>query len=273
MSEYYFELSVKPENHYELFLDLLESLTEDAIEENEGVITIRSEDELEDFLEPLNKFSKALNAKCEINYEKKESIDWIKKYQDSIQAVEVGNFYVRPSWIEEKKEKINLLIDPALAFGSGHHETTSSCLLAIDEFVNKNENLLDVGTGSGILAIAAAKKGAIVDVCDTDEICIESTMSNFSLNSEKIHYSWVGSVNKAEKKYDVVVANIIADVLVMIANDLKNATKEGGILILSGILEKHEKRVLNKFSDLEELKIIHKNEWVTMIFKNIKGSN
>lgn len=98
-------------------------------------------------------------------------------------------------------------------------------------------------------------------------------MSNFSLNSEKIHYSWVGSVNKAEKKYDVVVANIIADVLVMIANDLKNATKEGGILILSGILEKHEKRVLNKFSDLEELKIIHKNEWVTMIFKNIKGSN
>ena len=96
-------------------------------------------------------------------------------------------------------------------------------------------------------------------------------MSNFTLNDEKINYSWIGSVNKAEKKYDIVVANIIADVLVMIANDLKNATKEGGILILSGILDKHEKRVLNKFSDLKELKITHKNEWVTMIFKNIKG--
>lgn len=271
MTEYYFELSIKPENHYELFLDLLESLTEDAIEENEGVITIRSEEELENFIEPLNKFVKALDTKCDIVYEKKESIDWIKKYQDSIQAIEVGNFYVRPSWIDEKEEKINILIDPALAFGSGHHETTSSCLLAIDEFVKKDDILLDVGTGSGILAIAAAKKGAVVDVCDTDEICIDSTMSNFTLNDEKINYSWIGSVNKAEKKYDIVVANIIADVLVMIANDLKNATKEGGILILSGILDKHEKRVLNKFSDLKELKIIHKNEWVTMIFRNIKG--
>lgn len=271
MTEYYFELSIKPENHYELFLDLLESLTEDAIEENEGVITIRSEEELENFIEPLNKFVKALDTKCDIVYEKKESIDWIKKYQDSIQAIEVGNFYVRPSWIDEKEEKINILIDPALAFGSGHHETTSSCLLAIDKFVKKDDILLDVGTGSGILAIAAAKKGAVVDVCDTDEICIDSTMSNFTLNDEKINYSWIGSVNKAEKKYDIVVANIIADVLVMIANDLKNATKEGGILILSGILDKHEKRVLNKFSDLKELKITHKNEWVTMIFKNIKG--
>ena len=271
MTEYYFELSIKPENHYELFLDLLESLTEDAIEENEGIITIRSEEELENFIEPLNKFVKALDTKCDIVYEKKESIDWIKKYQDSIQAIEVGNFYVRPSWIDEKEEKINILIDPALAFGSGHHETTSSCLLAIDKFVKKDDILLDVGTGSGILAIAAAKKGAVVDVCDTDEICIDSTMSNFTLNDEKINYSWIGSVNKAEKKYDIVVANIIADVLVMIANDLKNATKEGGILILSGILDKHEKRVLNKFSDLKELKITHKNEWVTMIFKNIKG--
>ncbi len=267
MTENYFELSIKPEKNYELFLDLVESLTEDAIEENEGVITIRSEEQLEDFIEPLEKFSRALDTKCEINYEKKESVDWIKKYQDSIQAVEVGNFYVRPSWIEENQNKINLLIDPALAFGSGHHETTSSCILAIDEFVKKDDTLLDVGTGSGILAIAASKKGAVVDVCDTDEICIESTKSNFALNSEKINYSWIGSVNKAEKKYDVVIANIIADVLVMIANDLKNTTKDGGVLILSGILEKHEKRVLNKFSDLDELKIIRKNEWVTMIFR------
>ena len=98
---------------------------------------------------------------------------------------------MRPSWSEAKEGKIDILIDPALAFGSGHHETTSSCLLAIDEFVKKGDSLLDVGTGSGILAIAATKKGAVVDVCDTDEICIESTKSNFALNNQEINKSWI----------------------------------------------------------------------------------
>lgn len=267
MSKEYFELLIKPEDNYELFLNLILSLTDDAIEENDGEIIVRSEESLEDFEEPLEKFAKALNTKCYIKCEKKESIDWIKKYQDSIQAVEVGSFYVRPSWSKAKEGKIDILIDPALAFGSGHHETTSSCLLAIDEFVKKGDSLLDVGTGSGILAIAAAKKGAVVDVCDTDEICIESTKSNFTLNNQKINKSWIGSVNFAKEKYDVVLANIIADVLVMISDDLINSTKDGGIIIVSGILDKHEKRVLSKFSNLKELKIIHKNEWVTMVFK------
>ena len=267
MSKEYFELLIKPEDNYELFLNLILSLTDDAIEENDGEIIVRSEENLEDFQEPLQKFAKALNTKCYIKCEKKESIDWIKKYQDSIQAVEVGSFYVRPSWSEAKESKIDILIDPALAFGSGHHETTSSCLLAIDEFLKKGDSLLDVGTGSGILAIAAAKKGAVVDVCDTDEICIESTKSNFALNNQEINKSWIGSVNFAKKKYDVVLANIIADVLVMISDDLINSTKDGGIIIVSGILDKHEKRVLSKFSNLKELKIIHKNEWVTMVFK------
>ena len=272
MTEYYFELSIKPENHYELFLDLLESLTEDAIEENEGVITIRSEEELENFIEPLNKFVKALDTKCDIVYEKKESIDWIKKYQDSIQAIEVGNFYVRPSWIDEKEEKINILIDPALAFGSGHHETTSSCLLAIDKFVKKDDILLDVGTGSGILAIAAAKKDCVVDICDTDEVCIVDTKSNFELNGVNYNEAWIGSCNKATKKYDVVIANIVADVLAMIASDLKKCLNKDGLLIISGILDKHLNRVLNKFKDLKEVKLIHKNEWVTIVYKKSEES-
>lgn len=267
MSTHYFELRVVPKKSYELYLNLLESLTADAIEENDGQIILRSEDSLEDLIEAINKFSKALDEECEILYEKKESVDWIKNYQDSIKPIEVGNFYIRPSWIEKENDKIDIIIDPALAFGSGHHETTSSCILAIDEFVKKGDSLLDVGTGSGILAIAACKKGACVDICDTDEICIDSTKSNFKLNSEQFQNSWIGSVNKAYKKYDVVVANIIADVLVMIANDLEKALKTDGVLILSGILDKHEQRVLNKFSKFKRLKVIHKNEWVTMVLK------
>lgn len=270
MTQQYFELEIFPQKNYDVFLDLVESIVEDAIEEGEKSIIIRSEDSLEDIKEAIEKFSKAIDVECQIFYEKKDAVDWIKKYQDSINPVEVGNFYVRPSWVEKKDGKIDILIDPALAFGSGHHETTSSCILAIDEFVKKDDTLLDVGTGSGILAIAAAKKGAVVDVCDTDEICIESTKSNFALNGEKINDSWIGSVNITNKKYDVVVANIIADILVMISSDLKSKLKEDGILILSGILDKYEGRVKSSFSDLKVLKVVQKNEWITLILQNSK---
>jgi len=270
LSKQYFELAIKPQKKYELFLDLVEEITADAIEEEDGFIIIRSEDNLDDFVEAIKKFSKALQVKCKISYEKKESINWIKKYQDSIKAVEIGNFYIRPSWEDKKDNKIDIIINPALAFGSGHHETTSSCIEAIDEFVKSKDTLLDVGTGSGILAIASSKKGAIVDICDTDEICIDSTKSNFELNKEKFNQCWIGSASKTTKKYAVVVANIVADVLVIIANDLKKCLKNNSILILSGILDKHKDRVLNKFNDLKELKTIQKNEWITIVLKSSK---
>ena len=129
-----------------------------------------------------------------------------------------------------------------------------------------------MGTGSGILAIAASKKGCVVDICDTDEVCVVDTKSNFQLNGVTFNDSWIGSTNKVTKKYDVVIANIVADVLVMIASDLKKCMNDNGLLIISGILDKHINRVLNKFKDLEEVKLIHKNEWVTVIFKKNKES-
>lgn len=270
MSKYYFELTLKPENNYELFLDLLNAITDDAIEELDETLIIRSEQELDDLIFGVKEFATAVNTKCEINYEKKENIDWIKQYQQSVKAVEIGSFYIRPEWEIKKDGKIDIIINPALSFGSGHHETTSSCIEAIDEFVNEKQTVLDVGTGSGILAIAAAKKGCIVDICDTDEVCIIDTKSNFELNGVSFEDSWVGSTNKTIKKYDVVIANIVADVLVMIANDLKKCLNDNGILIISGILDKHINRVLGKFSDLEQIKLIHKNEWMSVVLKNKK---
>lgn len=268
MSEYYYELIIKPSNNYELFLDLLTSLTSDAIEETEdGSLIARSEEDLSDVEFGIQKFAEALNVDCKTSIEKQKNIDWIKEYQQSVKAVEVGKFFVRPSWVEQKDDKIDIIIDPALSFGSGHHETTSSCLEAISEFVPENANVLDVGTGSGILAIGATKLGCEVDVCDTDEVCIEDTKTNYNLNNVIFNKSWLGSANKAEKKYNVVIANIVADVLVLISKDLKNCLKDNGILIISGILDKHIDKVLKKFEDIEQLKLIHKNEWITVVFK------
>lgn len=267
MTEYYYELTIKPNEEYETFVDLLTSLTNEAIEELNNTVIARSEEDLSDVEFGIKEFAKALEIECETTLIKKENIDWIKQYQESVKSVEVGNFYIRPSWDKAKEDKINIIIDPALSFGSGHHETTSSCIEAISSYVKPENTVLDVGTGSGILAIAASKLGAKVDICDTDPVCIKDTISNYELNRTSFHESWVGSANTTRKKYDVVIANIVADVLVFIASDLKKCLNKDGILVISGILDKHIDKVLRKFKDLEQLKLIHKNEWITVVFK------
>lgn len=267
MTKFYYELIIKPAEHYQTFVDLVTTLTNNAIEELDDTIIARSEEDLIDIEFGIKEFAKATNIECETTLTKKENIDWIKQYQESVKSVEVGKFYVRPSWDEAKDDKINIIIDPALSFGSGHHETTSSCLEAISKYVKEEDTVLDVGTGSGILAIAASKLGAKVDICDTDEVCIKDTTLNYELNSETFHESWVGSANTTRKKFDVVIANIVADVLVFIASDLKKCLNDDGILVISGILDKHIDKVLRKFKNLEQLELIHKNEWITVVFK------
>lgn len=273
MQEKYYELKIKPSSYYELFLDLIFSITDDAIEELDDYMIVRTTDNPDNLVEGIEAFSKELSSafgeeiKCDVSVETKINEDWISKYKNSITPVNAGAFYIYPSWEKPIDNKINIEIDPALAFGSGHHETTSSCLELISTTVKENDTLLDVGTGSGILAIAATKLGAICDICDTDELSIENSIKNFKINGVKPNNSWVGSVTKTNQKYDIVVANIVADVLIMIAPDLKNSLKDNGKLILSGILDKYADKVIAKFNDLEIVEQILKNEWVTIVFK------
>ena len=279
MNKFYYELIIKPKSYYELYLDLAISLVDEAIEELDGAIIVRSEDDLVEIEAGVNAFtdelSKAFDTKieCTTTLEQKENIDWIKAYQDSVQPVEVGDFYIHPSWIDAKENKKNILIDPALTFGSGHHETTSTCLESISKYVKPNNTVIDVGCGSGILGIASAKLNAIVDICDTDIVAVEDSIKNFEVNDVKCNDSWEGSSNKTTKQYDVVIANIVADVLTMINKDLKKATKDDGIIILSGIMDKHKDKVLKKFQDCILVDEIQKNEWVTLIVKKDRDNN
>jgi len=276
LDKYYYELTVKPNLYYELFLDLASSLTNDALEELNETIIIRSEDTLDDVESGVLAFAKELTAafdtdiSCETHLEKKDNQDWIKLYQESVQPIEVGTFYIHPSWNGPKEGLKNILIDPTLAFGSGHHETTNTCLLAVEKYIKADDQIADIGTGSGILAIAAAKVGACVDICDTDIVAVEDAIKNFESNSSIVNKYWEGSANNTTKIYDVVIANIVADVLAMIAKDLKKITKENGILILSGIMEHHKQKVLNKFKDCEIVEELQQNEWVTLIVKKGK---
>lgn len=278
MEKYYYELRIKPDLYYELFLDLASSLTNEAIEELDETIIVRSENSLENVEAGIVAFTQELSLAfdteitCDLILEKKENQDWIKLYQESVQPIEVGGFYIHPSWNEPKEGKINIVIDPTLAFGSGHHETTNECLQAIEKYASSSTTVCDVGTGSGILGIAASKLGARVDICDTDIVAVEDALKNFKSNSVEVNEYWEGSANSTAKIYDVIIANIVADVLAMISKDIKKIAAKNGIIILSGIMEQHKQKVLKKFSDCEIIEELQQNEWVTLIVKKVNDA-
>ncbi len=272
MKSKYYELTItiKKEDFVEFIADFVANIAGDGIEIGKNSIIVRSENSLSDVEDNINSLLGTLGGNIKISYkmEIKENKDWIATYQNSIEPIEAGRFYIYPSWYEAKEGKINIKIDPALAFGSGHHATTFSCLEAIGSYVNSNSRVLDVGCGSGILGLASAKLGAEVDLCDTDPISVDSCEKNFALNDAEYEELWEGSANQSKGQYDVVIANIIADVLKFIVHDLKRATKKDGILILSGILDKKESQVTEVYSNLELLERKQKDEWVTLLYKN-----
>jgi len=274
MKNKYFELTIKLNNDFvEFIADFVANIAGDGLEIGSEHIIVRSENDLSYVQESVNSLLGTLGGTIDISYkmEEKENQDWIKSYQDSVQPIEAGAFYIFPSWYKAKEDKINIKIDPALAFGSGHHATTFSCLEAISKYVQKGMSVIDVGCGSGILGLASSKLGAFVELCDTDPLSVNSCKENFALNKESYAKLWEGSVNKADKSYDIVIANIIADVLRFIAKDLKKACKDDGLLILSGILDKKESLVKEEFSDLKLINRTYKDEWITLVYQKEKN--
>ena len=273
MQEHYFELVVQISSHHSLFSDFLSDTLPVGFEETDDGFIIRSEEELDTIVWGLEQFTEALQKALGVTIElectqtKQQNSDWVSSYQKSIEPIEIDKFYIHPTWDEADPELINIVIDPALAFGTGHHPTTASCLRGVSKYVKKNNRVLDVGCGSGILGIGAIKLGASVDACDTDPISVENTKVNAQLNGVNFTNIWEGSASQTDEKYDVVIANIVADVLTFIAKELKGALKENGILILSGILNKYEGKVLNYYKDLEILQRIPQDEWITLVLQ------
>ncbi len=270
MNKTYYELTVTLNDTFvDSIADFISTIYEEGLELGKGKIIVRSEFDLTFVKDALVSLADTLggNFQMQFTLEEKENVDWIKIYQDSVQPIEAGKFYIFPSWYEPKENLINIKIDPALAFGSGHHATTFSCLESISTYVDAGASVIDVGCGSGILGLACKKLGAHVELCDTDPLSVESCKENFQLNEESYDKLWEGSIDKTQSTYDVVIANIIADVLRFIAKDLKLATKEGGLLILSGILDKKENLVVESFKELTLENRILKDEWVTLVYK------
>ncbi len=289
MKDFFYEMIVKSTNASELFKNFAFELGVTCVEEDDERFIIRDEEDLQNLKFAFEEFKKALarslnlDADLQIEISKKQNKDWLDEYKKGVAPVAVGKFYVRPSWCERSQDRalIDLLIDPALAFGSGHHESTNMCLALLSELTHAGMSALDVGCGSGILSIAMKKLGAKVSACDTDEQAVSATQQNAEKNGVQIDQIWLGSVSSLgeqasslsgralckDAQFDLVVANIIADVILILSADLKKALKPGGKLVLSGILEKYKDRIEQAFSDLNFVQMKKQNEWLSFVYE------
>lgn len=284
MKDFFYEMIVKSANASELFKGFAFELGVTCVEEDGDRFIIRDEEDLQNLKFAFEEFKKALarslnlDADLQIEISKKQNKDWLDEYKKGVAPVAVGKFYVRPSWCERSQDPalIDLLIDPALAFGSGHHESTNMCLALLSELARAGMSALDVGCGSGILSIAMKKLGAKVSACDTDEQAVAATQQNAEKNGVQIDKIWLGSVSNlgeqgssksAQPQFDLIVANIIADVILILSADLKKALKPGGKLVLSGILEKYKDRIEQAFSDLNFVQMKKQNEWLSFVYE------
>ncbi|HET6852616.1 MAG TPA: 50S ribosomal protein L11 methyltransferase [Pyrinomonadaceae bacterium] len=193
--------------------------------------------------------------------------DWLAEWKENWQPVEVGRFIIAPPWseIDNRPDRLIIRIEPGMAFGTGTHETTRLCLQAIQKHFSGG-SFLDVGTGTGILAIAAAKlfPEARIDAFDTDEEAIAIARDNASANDVSVEFH-VGSVDEGTASADLVCANLTADVIVEMMQTLVSLTC--GKLVLSGILETQIDLVQAALHNcgIDDFEIEQDGEWVSLI--------
>jgi ribosomal protein L11 methyltransferase len=205
----------------------------------------------------------------DMNVREIEERDWLGEWKQSWQPVEIGRFIIAPPWSEigDRHDRLIIRIEPGMAFGTGTHETTRLCLDAIQKHFSGG-SFLDVGTGTGILAIAAAKlfPEARIEACDTDEAAVAIARENAAANgvADQINFR-VGSVDDSTASADLVCANLTADVIVQMLPTLVSLSC--GKLILSGILETQIELVQSSLHacGIDDFEIAPDGEWVALI--------
>ena len=209
-----------------------------------------------------------------------EDVDWVNNWKKYFHQFYVDDILIIPSWENVKPEDENKMIvhiDPGTAFGTGMHETTQLCIRQIRKYTTEHTRILDVGCGSGILGMLALMFGAEYSVgTDVDPCAIDATRENMQVNgiTEDRYEVMIGNIidDKAVQdklgyeKYDIVAANILADVLVPLTPVIVNQLKPGGIYITSGIIDDKEETVVQavKAAGMEVLEVTYQGEWVSV---------
>ena len=206
----------------------------------------------------------------DFSLEEKENQDWSQKWKEKWNVTHITDtITVVPSWIEysPKPDEIIITLDPGCAFGTGTHQTTQLCMKALEKYMNPQDKVADIGTGSGILAILAMKLGASEAYgCDIDDTVIEVCYKNAKVNNVECKFE-LNTANKLNEKYDFICANILHNVLAEIMPDLKKLMKDNAKLALSGILDEKKDVVLDAIKDngLKIINTISQDQWVSFI--------
>ncbi len=222
-----------------------------------------------------------------ITVDETEDIDWINNWKEYFHQFYIDDILVIPSWEDvkpEDDEKMVLHIDPGTAFGTGMHETTQLCIRQLRKYITPETELLDVGTGSGILAILSLMFGAKhavgtdLDICAIDAVA--DNCANNGIDPEQFEMMIGNIITDKEIQdrvgyecYDIVVANILADVLVPLTPVIVNQLKPGGIYITSGIIDDKEQTVVDavKAAGLEVVEVTYQGEWVSVTAKKAEA--
>lgn len=278
----------------EMFIDFLPELPPD-----DGVshVSFYLEDNGEDYTELLKDVRMALEelrkivdvGSCEMTSDQTEDLDWINNWKQFFSSFYIDDILIKPTWEElkeEDKDKFLIEIDPGVSFGTGKHETTQLCIRQLLKYIRGDKDftpnttapkVLDVGCGSGILSIVALKLGAKEVVgTDLDPDCMTSTHDNMEVNhlDQNLGTFYIGNliddVQLQEKvgteEYDIVVANILADVIIPMAPVIPARMKKGAYFITSGIIDFKENEVKEAIekAGLEVVEINHQGEWVNI---------
>ncbi|EOR26186.1 MULTISPECIES: 50S ribosomal protein L11 methyltransferase [Clostridium] len=211
---------------------------------------------------------------AKVESEKMFEEDWANNWKKYYKPTKVGEkIVVKPIWEEyqEQGDEKVIELDPGMAFGTGTHETTRMCIQSLEEYVKADSTVFDVGCGSGILAIAAAKLGAKMAVgVDLDPVAVESAKENVGYNNlDNIQILYGNLVEVIDGKADIVVANIIAEVICILTEDVKRVLKDNGYFITSGIIHDRVEMVTKKLEEtgFEVIEINKDGEWNCIVAK------
>lgn len=197
--------------------------------------------------------------------------DWIEVWRKHYRPIPFGKITVCPEWIKYDGDGEVVYIDSNMAFGTGEHETTAMCVKLIEKYIKPSDTVIDVGTGSGILGLAAAKLGAkSVIMTDIDPVAVKAANRNAKLNKvdDVCKATLTNLLDGIVGSGDIVVANITAEVLAFLVKDIRSYVKEGGVVILSGILNDRLKKVINAYekAGLKTKETLTDGEWSAVVF-------